>query len=141
MLVLEPKGDRLRVELHDKSHRVPVVMSGGCDERSGRGLHLLAAVSLDWGALLTATGKAVWCEIALEPARHCVRVRRAAALLEEYRRAVGEGSAVVPTYAVLEASVTDVIADLLHWLAVQGGDPDDVLDQAQIRYEAESEAA
>lgn len=140
-LVLEPKEDRIRVELHDKSRTVPAVARGGCDELCGRGLHLLMAMSLDWGTLLTATGKAVWCEISLRSARHCVRVQRAAAVLNEYRRATGADSAVVPTYAVLEASVTDVIADLLHWLAVQGGDPDDALDRAQIRYEAEAEAA
>ncbi|MFD9906748.1 ATP-binding protein [Streptomyces sp. NPDC059063] len=135
-LVLEPRGDRLRVELHDKSHVRPVLGSGGCDEECGRGLHLLTAMSLDWGTLLTASGKAVWCDISLAPARHCARVQRAAAVLAEYRRAAGADSVVVPTYAALEASVTDTIADLLHWLAVQGGDPDDVLDQAQIRYGA-----
>lgn len=136
-LVLEPRGDRLRVELHDKSHRVPAVGPGGSDAECGRGLHLLAAMCLDWGTLLTAAGKAVWCEISLKPARHCVRVQRAAAVLDEYRRFSGASSAVVPTHVVLEASVTDVIADLLHWLAVQGGDPDDALDRAQIRFETE----
>jgi hypothetical protein len=104
-------------------------------------LHLLAAMSLEWGTLLTATGKAVWCEISLEPARHSMRVQRAAALLDEYRRVVGACSLAVPTYAVLEASAADAITDLLHWLAAQGGDPDEVLDRAQIRYEAEAEAA
>ncbi|TGB00989.1 ATP-binding protein [Streptomyces sp. MZ04] len=140
-LVLASQDDRVRVELHDKSHRVPAAGRGGSDEECGRGLNLLAAVCLDWGTLLTATGKAVWCEISLEPARHCVRVQRAAAVLDEYQRLSGAGSAAVPAYAVLETSVTEVIADLLHWLAVQGGDPDDVLDRAQTRYEAEAEAA
>lgn len=140
-LVLEPRGDRLRVELHDKSHTVPMVRGEGYDEECGRGLHLLAAMSLEWGTLLTATGKAVWCELSLEPARHCMRVQRAAALLDEYRRLSGARSAVVSARAALEASVTDVIADLLHWLAVQGSDPDEVLDRAQTCYESEVEAA
>ncbi|NUK51299.1 ATP-binding protein [Streptomyces lunaelactis] len=140
-LVLEPRDDRIRVELHDKGHTAPALGSGGCDEECGRGLHLLSAMSLGWGTLLTATGKAVWCEISLEHARHCVKVQRAAELLDEYRRVVGVGSVVVPTYPVLEESVTDIIADLLHWLAVQGGDPDDILDRAQMHFEAEREAA
>ncbi|WP_371528997.1 ATP-binding protein [Streptomyces sp. NBC_01283] len=140
-LVLESKAGRLRVELHDKSHTVPLARVENCDEECGRGLHLLSAMSLDWGTLLTATGKAVWCEFSLESARHCLRVQRAAAVLDEYRRLSGASSAVVPAYVVLEASATDVIADLLHWLAVQGSDPDDVLDRAQARYESEAEAA
>ncbi|MFF3658998.1 ATP-binding protein [Streptomyces olivochromogenes] len=140
-LVLEPRHDRLRVELHDKSYKVPTRSSGHCDAECGRGLHLLSAMSLEWGTLLTATGKAVWCEISLEPARHCMRVQRAAALLDEYRRVAGASSSTVPTRAVLEESATDVITDLLHWLAAQGGDPDEALDRAQIRYEAEAEAA
>ncbi|MEU9206911.1 ATP-binding protein [Streptomyces sp. NPDC048415] len=140
-LVLEPRQGRLRVELHDKSHAVPNLASESCDAECGRGLHLLSAMSLDWGTLLTVTGKAVWCELALEPARHCLRVQRAAALLDEYRRVAGAGSSTVPTYSVLEESATDAIADLLHWLAAQGGDPDEMLDRAQIRYEAEAEAA
>ncbi|MFJ7048861.1 ATP-binding protein [Streptomyces sp. NPDC101112] len=140
-LVLEPRQDRLRVELHDKSHVVPAAGSGNCDEECGRGLHLLSAVSLEWGTLLTATGKAVWCEISLDPALHCMRVQRAAAVLDEYRRVVGADTVVVPTYAVLEESATDVITDLLHWLAAQGGDPDEVLDRAQMHFEEETEAA
>ncbi|WP_330349506.1 ATP-binding protein [Streptomyces sp. NBC_00582] len=140
-LVLEPKDDRLRVELHDKSHAVPTLIQAGWEGECGRGLHLVASMCLDWGTLLTATGKAVWCELSLESARHCVRVQRAAAVLTEYRRVAGTSSVAVPTYAVLEESVTDIIADLLHWLTAQGGDPDDVLDRAQMHFEAEAEAA
>ncbi|MET7850511.1 ATP-binding protein [Streptomyces avermitilis] len=140
-LVLEPRRGRLRLELHDKSHTVPSPASESWDAECGRGLHLLSAMSLEWGTLLTATGKAVWCELALEPARHRNRVQRAAALLDEYRRVAGASSSTVPTYAVLEDSAADVIADLLHWLAAQGGDPDEVLDRAQVRYEAEAGAA
>ncbi|MGW0276976.1 ATP-binding protein [Streptomyces sp. NPDC003006] len=135
-LVLEPRKDRLRLELHDRSHLVPSVGSGGCDKECGRGLHLVAAMSLDWGTVLTASGKAVWCEISLEPARHCLRVQRAAAVLEEYQRLVGAGLAAVSGPLILEASATEVIADLLHWLATQGRDPDEVLGQAQARYES-----
>ncbi|MET7661120.1 ATP-binding protein [Streptomyces sp. NPDC005373] len=136
-LVMEPKDGHLRVEVHDKSHRVPSLCAGHVNSECGRGLHLLAAMSLEWGTLLTATGKAVWCDISLEPARHWLRVQRAAMVLDEHRRAAGVCSTIVPTYAELKQSASDVIADLLHWLSAQGGDPDEMLDQAQIHFEAE----
>lgn len=41
-LVMEAAGGRLRIELHDKSYRVPVVGPAACDDECGRGLHLLA---------------------------------------------------------------------------------------------------
>ncbi|MFJ1606580.1 ATP-binding protein [Streptomyces sp. NPDC088253] len=141
LLVLEPVDDRLRVEVHDKSRVVPTVRSAGYELECGRGLHLLSAMCLEWGTLLTASGKAVWCELSLEPARHCMRIQRAATVLSEYRRVVGASSPAVPTRALLEESVTDVIADLLHWLAAQGGDPEEALDRAQMHFEAEVEAA
>ncbi|MFF4348859.1 ATP-binding protein [Streptomyces sp. NPDC001530] len=139
-LVLEPVDDRLRVELHDTSQAVPAVTSADCDLECGRGLHLLSAMCVEWGTLLTASGKAVWCELSLEPARYCMRIQRAASVLDEYRRVVGAASTAVPAHAVPEESVTDVIADLLHWLVAQGGDPDEVLDRAQMHFEAEAEA-
>jgi anti-sigma regulatory factor (Ser/Thr protein kinase) len=137
-LVLEPFTDRVRLELHDKSHDVPEMGSPDCRMECGRGLHLLSSIVMAWGTLLTATGKAVWCEIALEPVRQCLRVQRAAAVLAEYRRSGGDQAVVIPSYAVLEDTATDIIADLLHWLAAQGGDPDSVLDRAQMHYEAEA---
>ncbi|MGW7408372.1 hypothetical protein ACWGI9_32585 [Streptomyces sp. NPDC054833] len=41
----------------------------------------------------------------------------------------------------LEVSAVELIADLLHWTAAQGYDPDDFLDRAQLHYEAEVGAA
>ncbi|WP_351232859.1 ATP-binding protein [Streptomyces sp. NPDC002133] len=138
-LVLESLQHVIRVEVHDESHAVPSPTPPGCEAECGRGLHLLAGMAARWGTLMTATGKAVWCELSLEPSRQCVRVQRAAAVLEGYRQAAGSRN-VVPTYPVMEESVTDLIADLLHWLAAQGRDPDDILDRAQMHFEAEQEA-
>ncbi|KUF17184.1 ATP-binding protein [Streptomyces silvensis] len=138
-LVLEPRDDRLRVEVHDKSHVVPAMRLICGEEECGRGLHLLAALCEEWGTLLTSAGKAVWCELSLEPARLCMRGRRAVMVLEEYRRVAGASTAA-PTFAVLEESVTDLIADLLHWLVAQGGDPDEMLGRARMHFEAEAEA-
>ncbi|MFZ3497846.1 ATP-binding protein [Streptomyces sp. 5.8] len=143
-LILEPTPTegRLRVEIHDKSHSAPAVAQPSSDEEAGRGLHMLAALAVDWGTVLTATGKAVWCELALQSDRQCRRVQRGAAVLAAYR-GLSEGPYPPAAWRpqVLEESVTDLIADVLHWLAAQGCDPDDILDRAQTHYEAEAEAA
>ncbi|MEU1150072.1 ATP-binding protein [Streptomyces sp. NPDC005863] len=140
ILVLEARGDRLRVEVHDESRDVPTLRVACTEAECGRGLHLLASMCEEWGTRLTAGGKAVWCELSLEPARHCMRVRRAQLILEEYRRFTSGSSSSVPTSAVLEGSVTDMIADLLHWLAAQGGDPEEALERAQMHFAAEADA-
>ncbi|MET9778512.1 ATP-binding protein [Streptomyces sp. NPDC006367] len=140
-LILERSGERLRVEVHDKSRSLPSVAETGCDDECGRGLHLLAALSVDWGAALTAVGKSVWCEIALRPERVCRRMERAVGALEGYR----EGEGVAPEgkwrEVAFEESAIELIADILHWTAARGHDPEDFLDRAQMRYEAEVRAA
>ncbi|WP_406739936.1 ATP-binding protein [Streptomyces atratus] len=141
-LVLEAAGDRLRIELHDKSYRVPVLGTVACDDECGRGLHLLAGMAADWGTLLTATGKAVWCELSADPELHCRRVQRAEAALAKYRGDVGAPPLLQSRSAqILEESAIDLIADVLHWVTSRGGDPDEVLDRAQMHFEAEAEAA
>ncbi|MDV9195277.1 ATP-binding protein [Streptomyces sp. Wh19] len=136
-LVMETAGDRLRIELHDKSYRVPVVGPAACDDECGRGLHLLAGLAVDWGTLLTATGKAVWCELSADPDMRCHRVQRAESALTKYRLDVGAPPLLQSRSAqILEESATDLIADLLHWVAARGGDPDGLLDRAQMHFEA-----
>lgn len=139
-LVLEWGGSRLRVEVHDKSRTIPVLKSATCEEECGRGLHLLATFAADWGTVLTTAGKAVWCEIPLNAGRGCRRIERAVGVLESYQtgHAGHHGKA---REAELEESVIALIADLLHWSAARGHDPDDVLDRAQMHYEAEADAA
>ncbi|MFF4400197.1 ATP-binding protein [Streptomyces sp. NPDC001480] len=141
-LILEWRGERLRLEVHDKSPAVPTLRAAECDEECGRGLHLLATLADDWGTILTAVGKAVWCEIRLSAGRTCRRIERAVEALEGYQgtdgraRLRGKGRE-----AGMEESAIELIADLLHWTAARGHDPDDVLDQAQMHYEAEAGAA
>lgn len=140
-LVMEPREGVLRVEVHDTSHAVPAIRDPQCGAECGRGLHLLAGMSADWGTAQTATGKAVWCEFAIEAAAdgHCLRVRRAMSVMENYRHAVhGRQSLGVGRLPVLEESATELIADLLHWLSAQGGDPDAILDRAQMHFEADA---
>ncbi|MDQ0991115.1 ATP-binding protein [Streptomyces sp. V3I7] len=141
-LILEWRGERLRLEVHDKSDGIPVLQAVECDEECGRGLHLLAALAADWGTVLTAAGKAVWCEIALGARRTCRRIERAAEAIENYQGASGAiGLQGRWREADLEKSAIELIADLLHWTAAQGHDPDDILDRAQMHYEAEMNAA
>ncbi|MFJ2414731.1 ATP-binding protein [Streptomyces brevispora] len=138
-LVLEMSGDRLRIELHDKSFHVPVLNSAACDDECGRGLHLLAGMAVDWGTLLTATGKAVWCELSVDPELRRREVRRAEAALAEYRRdSVSQDPLTTCGTRIFEESATGLIADLLHWVAARGGDPDGLLDRAQMHFEAEA---
>jgi anti-sigma regulatory factor (Ser/Thr protein kinase) len=139
-LILERTGERLRLEVHDKSQLAPSLKSAQCDEECGRGLHLLAALAVDWGTVLTAVGKAVWCEIPIGEGSDCRRIERALGMLEAYRgpgwcaEVSGSGWGIG-----LEESAVELIADLLHWTAARGLDPDDILDRAQMHYEAEAE--
>lgn len=141
-LVLECRDERLRLEVHDQSNVVPLLKASDCGDECGRGLHLIEALAVDWGAVLTAAGKAVWCEVDAQRAGACRRVERAVAALESYR---GSRGSTAPggkgREAALDQSAVELIADLLHWGAARGHDPDDILDQAQMHYEAEVDAA
>ncbi|MFF8681697.1 ATP-binding protein [Streptomyces sp. NPDC015237] len=137
-LILEWKRERLRVEMHDKSRSLPALRSVACDAECGRGLHMLAAMAVDWGTVVTALGKAVWCEIELGSEAECRRMNRAVEALDNYQ---GHSGAVLQgrrSEAVLARSAIELIADLLHWASARGLDPDDVLDSAQMRYEADA---
>ncbi|MER6158420.1 ATP-binding protein [Streptomyces sp. NPDC001868] len=141
-LILEWRSERLRVEVHDKSRAVPSLSAEGCHEECGRGLHLLGGLAVDWGTVLMAAGKAVWCEILLDRSGACQRIERAVEVLESYQGV--SGGAVLrgaKKDAGLEESAVELIADLLHWTTARGHDPDDILDRAQMHYEAEADAA
>jgi anti-sigma regulatory factor (Ser/Thr protein kinase) len=141
-LILEWRGERLRLEVHDKSPVMPMSTMAACDEECGRGLHLLSALAADWGTVLTAAGKSVWCEIPIASGRGCRRIGRAVEVLERYQ--VVSGARPLSgrqRKAVLADAAIELIADLLHWSAAQGHDPDDVLDRAQMHYEADADAA
>ncbi|MEU5033787.1 ATP-binding protein [Streptomyces rubiginosohelvolus] len=136
-LVLELRRGRVRLEVHDRSRVLPASSVEVCAENDecGRGLHLIAAMAYDWGSARTATGKVVWCELSLKPTGHEERVGRAAAVLSAYCQ---PGNTSGLDSAALDETVTDIITDLLHWLSVQGGDPEGALGRAQMHYEAEA---
>ncbi|MGX1910341.1 ATP-binding protein [Streptomyces phaeochromogenes] len=136
-LILEWRTERLRVEVHDKSRKVPSLRAVGYDEECGRGLHMLATLAADWGTVLTAVGKVVWCEIELGSDRPTCR--RAVEALEIYQELGGRTALRGDRRgAALEESAVELIADLLHWAAARGNDPDDILDRAQMHFEADA---
>ncbi|MFE0807723.1 ATP-binding protein [Streptomyces sp. NPDC058848] len=140
-LVLERNSERLRVEVHDTSRSMPSAVISGCDDECGRGLHLLTALAADWGTALTAVGKSVWCEVALKAEHACLSMQRAVEALAGYREHDGVVLGGRRREADLDESAIELIADLLHWTAARGHDPDGFLDRAQMRYEAEADAA
>ncbi|MFF5589346.1 ATP-binding protein [Streptomyces hygroscopicus] len=138
-LVLNADADQLRAELHDSSDKEPQRLHPACDEESGRGLQLLAALATTWGTTPTAAGKAVWCELPLTPDETRRRIQRATTVMETYGHTVGGPAARLSHRPALEESVTSLILDLLHWLTAHNLDPDDILDRAQTHFESGSE--
>jgi anti-sigma regulatory factor (Ser/Thr protein kinase) len=65
-LVVTVIDGRLRVEVHDTSHAVPVMRAPSVAV-GGQGLRILARVADAWGWSVTATGKVVWTEQQLTP--------------------------------------------------------------------------
>lgn len=125
------------MELHDTSTVVPKTeREAACDEECGRGLHLLASMSVDWGTLLTGTGKVVWCELTLVADALCLRAQRAQTAISTYRELLGVRSPgqAVDSRVDQESAVT-LISDVLVWLMLRGSDPDEAILRAQQLYE------
>lgn len=67
-LELELSPDRLRIAVRDAGTGRPLrrVVEDADGEESGRGLVLLEAIGANWGTeARAATGKCVWCDLAL----------------------------------------------------------------------------
>jgi anti-sigma regulatory factor (Ser/Thr protein kinase) len=54
---------RARVEVRDEDPRPPVLKEYGPTAVTGRGLHIVEALSDRWGFTTDATGKTVWFEV------------------------------------------------------------------------------
>jgi anti-sigma regulatory factor (Ser/Thr protein kinase) len=59
--------DELRVDVHDSSHALPVVVEAAADAEAGRGLMLVATLADEWGFYRTPAGKAVYFTLAFAP--------------------------------------------------------------------------
>ncbi|MGX9887074.1 ATP-binding protein [Streptomyces sp. NPDC002276] len=123
-LAVSMNGTRLRIEVHAPDTRaLPMLVDATDDAETGRGMALVTATTDRWGVQLLADRKVTWCEFGTDlnvSHGHCGdhRVSRLRAV-------------------VTEAAAIDVISDLLHWLRAHGHDPEDVLDWAQMRFEAD----
>lgn len=60
VLVVDWNGGMPRIEMWDSSDRLPEKRSPGIDSETGRGLHLIEALSTAWGSRQAASGKCVW---------------------------------------------------------------------------------
>jgi anti-sigma regulatory factor (Ser/Thr protein kinase) len=58
---------QLRVDVHDSSYSLPVVLEAAADAEAGRGLMLVATLSDEWGFYRTPAGKAVYFTLAFAP--------------------------------------------------------------------------
>ncbi|MFB8351672.1 ATP-binding protein [Streptomyces niveus] len=147
-LAVSTDGAHLRIELSDPDARaMPTLLAPTSGAESGRGLMILDAVASRWGVISRADSKVVWCELAtgLEvPIEHPRNPRVAQAEMSIVRHGSAQNSeteVVTPlSAAVAEKAAIDLIADILHWLRAHGCDPDESLDRAQTRFEAQLEA-
>ena len=67
MLAIRCSRRRLRVEVHDTSCSMPVLVDAPADAETGRGLMLVATLAAEWGCYRTPAGKAVYFTLALQP--------------------------------------------------------------------------
>ncbi|MFD5495418.1 ATP-binding protein [Streptomyces sp. NPDC127091] len=148
-LVTLLNSTHLRIAVHDPDPRaLPTLACADVEAETGRGMALIEAVSDRWGVDLNGDRKATWCELRVSAARagrHAAlpRLARAADLLSLYGGEVslplGPGQSRLGTVVTQDAAI-DIITDVLYWCRVYGRDADDVLDQAQAHFEAETDA-
>ncbi|MGV4986631.1 ATP-binding protein [Streptomyces sp. NRAIS4] len=146
-LVVSASGTHLRIEVHDPdTGALPTLVETPDDAESGRGMMLVAAHCDRWGVQFLPGRKVAWVELATAPDATDVRSRsvhvsRAESVLRSYDMGPAAGpsgsSRLIATVA--EAAAIEAIADLLHWLRAHGRDADEILDRAQMRFEADTE--
>jgi anti-sigma regulatory factor (Ser/Thr protein kinase) len=66
-LVITCTCGQLRVDVHDTSCSLPVLVDAPANAETGRGLMLVATLSAEWGFYRTPAGKAVYFTLAFQP--------------------------------------------------------------------------
>ena len=66
-LAISRSRDQLRVEVHDTSCFMPVLVDAPAGAETGRGLMLVGSLSDGWGSYRTPVGKAVYFMLAFQP--------------------------------------------------------------------------
>jgi hypothetical protein len=64
MLTISCARDQLRVDVHDTSRALPVLVDAAGDAETGRGLQLVTTLATEWGFYRTPAGKAVYFTLA-----------------------------------------------------------------------------
>ena len=67
MLAITCSRGQLRVDVHDTSRALPMLIDAAADTETGRGLMLVATLSAEWGFYRTPAGKAVYFTLAIQP--------------------------------------------------------------------------
>jgi anti-sigma regulatory factor (Ser/Thr protein kinase) len=67
MLAITCSYGELRVDVHDTSRRLPMLVDAPTDAEAGRGLMLVTTLSDEWGFYRTPAGKAVYFTLAFQP--------------------------------------------------------------------------
>ena len=62
-LVLRLDKSHIEVEVVDQSDRMPAMRGAGDDATTGRGLHIVEAVTSEWGVRAEGSGKSVWFRV------------------------------------------------------------------------------
>ena len=66
-LAITCSAGQLRVDVHDTSRALPMLVDAPLDAETGRGLMLVSNLSTEWGFYRTPAGKAVYFTIAFQP--------------------------------------------------------------------------
>jgi anti-sigma regulatory factor (Ser/Thr protein kinase) len=67
MLAITCSSGELRVDVHDTSCCLPMLVEAAADDEAGRGLMLVTTLSDEWGFYRTPAGKAVYFTLAFAP--------------------------------------------------------------------------
>ena len=67
MLAITCPAGQLRVDVHDTSRALPMLIDAPIDAETGRGLMLVTTLSAEWGFYRTPAGKAVYFTLAFPP--------------------------------------------------------------------------
>ena len=66
-LAITCSSGQLRVDVHDTSRMLPMLIDAPVDAEAGRGLMLVSTLSAEWGFYRTPAGKAVYFTLAFQP--------------------------------------------------------------------------
>ena len=67
MLAITCSCGQLRVDVHDTSRALPMLVDAPVDAETGRGLMLVTTLSAEWGFYRTPVGKAVYFTLTFQP--------------------------------------------------------------------------